>query len=65
MEGMTKEFLIKVGKFTQAVLEATTEMDKEVEFICPICGKKAYAFRTSYNGHRSGHCTGCGMNMRE
>lgn len=33
----------------------------EAEFICPICGGKAKAIKSTYNGHIHAHCEKCGI----
>ena len=59
------EELQKMEEFISAAYDACTEMDKEIPFTCPVCGGNATAYQTSYNGHRHGHCTGCGLDFRE
>jgi len=48
-------------------LKAQTEAEEkgEKEFVCPLCGGKAWWGRSSYNNHLHCGCKKCGFKMME
>lgn len=38
---------------------------ERVEFTCPVCGGKAVAVRSTYNGHIHASCSKCGSGVME
>ena len=61
------EHLKRIGSFTVAAYEACDdkERDKNYEFVCPLCGGRAVAWKSPYNGHHHAYCKDCGMSMSE
>ncbi len=60
-------------EFTQAIVFGNAAHDalsdkllgERVEFTCPVCGGKAAAVRSTYNGHIHAHCSKCGHGVME
>lgn len=50
--------------FILAACEATKE-DGEAEFICPICGGRARATKSSYDKHIHAFCEKCRMKLMQ
>lgn len=36
-----------------------------VDFVCPICGSMAAAYKSDCNGHMHAHCQSCGTQVME
>lgn len=53
----------KIVEFLKAQQEA--EEKGEYEFVCPICGGKAWWGRAEGNGHLHCGCQGCGIMVCE
>ncbi|MEI1256017.1 hypothetical protein V8Q34_14860 [Blautia sp. JLR.GB0024] len=51
------EFMEKAGK--------DLKRGKSKEFICPLCGGKAYAARARINGHLHAGCKKCGIRVMQ
>lgn len=45
--------------------QITAENEGKKEFVCPICGGKAYWGRSSYNNHLHSGCRDCRFYMIE
>ena len=56
-------FMENLFKFLEAEQEAEEKGEKE--FICPLCGGKAWWMRSSYNGHKHSGCANCGFRIDE
>lgn len=68
--GIDKEKLYNEKKIFEFVSKAVevcknSEMDKKIEFTCPICKGKAIAYVSSYNGHKKAYCDTCKCGLME
>ena len=48
-------------------IEASKDLNlgESKDFICPVCGGKAYAERVKLNGHLHAKCEKCGITVME
>ena len=57
------EVMDSIFKYLKAEQQAEAEGKKE--FMCPLCGGKAWWLRSGFNGHRHSRCTRCGFYVGE
>ncbi len=62
-DAFTKKDLQEMLLFAETACNVLKNIKRgtEVEFKCPICGGKAHAGASTYNGHRHGKCESCGQ----
>ena len=58
-----REMMEALGDFLAAFSKAEDAGEKE--FVCPLCGGKAFWGRSPGNGHIHAGCDGCGMRIME
>lgn len=60
---LTEKYLRDLSAFDEAAFHVLDgiKCGTEVEFKCPICGGKAHAGRSAYNGHAHAKCESCGF----
>ncbi len=62
--------MVEFNDFFDFTCFAIKELDKhpsdeKICFKCPLCGKVAYGFKNSCNGHRAAGCENCDISFRE
>lgn len=62
-EFFKEKYFQDMATFDEAAFHALdgVKCGTEVEFKCPLCGGKAHAGASAYNGHAHAKCESCGF----